>query len=180
MADKIALWKESGVRALAESINSVIALLTPLKNFYESFPATGDVTFGVMNRKPEAVAGAGYEVLARQVPTAMSLALESLRNGRLVIVPGVTDEMLEEMKELIGEERWDELAAATASTLENKIVKSQAEVLAEALKAYDERKAQMQAALKEIEQMAEADNMTVEDMEEDTKVPPIGRNDKLV
>lgn len=106
-------------------------------NFFKQFPTNDNQTFGIMNRKPEPIAGAGMEVLARNAPTAASLALNSLEAGYLVAEAFSSEEMLNEVAAIVGEERFNKLMEASVASQKERKVKSPEQRLAEAMEAFD-------------------------------------------
>ena len=137
-------WTRAGVMALLKKLKEIQTTANNIKAWYESFPASDNQTWGIMNRKPEIVAGAGEEVLVQDQATAMSLALLSLDRDELVI-DGADENMILEMRRLLGEQRFDELAAKSVATLEMKPQLTDEQKLQRAIEDYEQRKADMAA-----------------------------------
>lgn len=90
--------------------------LDTLWKFYQSFPAADGITYGVMNRKAEAIAGVGYAVLAQKPASAATLALQSISQGKIVIKP--SDPLYEEVVSLIPEDILEDIDLNMVQTLE--------------------------------------------------------------
>lgn len=101
-------------------------------------------TYGVKNGYLEIIAGVGEAVIVKTQANAASLALMSLKQGRLVInaiEEEKREETIAEMQELLGEELFNELAAQSVATMDIKVEKSIEQQIAEAKEAYYAEKA---------------------------------------
>lgn len=88
-----------------------------LWEFYQSFPEANNEVVAVVNRKAEAIAPSGHDILYQAQATASSLALDSIREGKLVL-NGADDQMILEIRRLLGEDLFNELAVANVQTME--------------------------------------------------------------
>ena len=149
----------SGILDLIEPIAEIVE---ELKNWHDSFPANDNQTWGVMNRKPEVIAYAGYDVAITPSVTAASLVLESWKKGYLV-TKGADEEMLAEMMEILGEEDFNELAAKTVATQDIKPVPSLKELISNASEEYFVRKEQHEEMMRRM--LEEAENVSAEELD---------------
>lgn len=141
--DDIATTQQSGAMSADDKTK-----LDTLWEFYNSFPSDNQVV-AVVNRKAEPVAPAGYDLIYRAQTTAASLALESLNNGVLVTT-GADEEMIEEMKTLLGDDIFNELAAKSVQTMELRPQPSIEEQIEQAKGLYLARKAEQAEYIKSI------------------------------
>lgn len=109
-----------------------------LQQWYDSFPLDNQ-TWGIMNRKPEIVAGEGEEVIVATSASAASLALQSLQSG-VLITDGADEEMLNEMRIILGDKIFNELASNSIKTMELTPQLTIEEQIAQAKKDYNLRK----------------------------------------
>ena len=124
------------------SIQSTVSALKSKLDLYPAMHNSDNATYGIKNGAWEIVCGAGEVVLTDDEVTAASLALQSLEEGVLLINEETEPEIVEELKELLGEELFNELATKSASTLELHPEPSFEEKLETAKKDYLERKMQ--------------------------------------
>lgn len=104
-----------------------------------NYPTDGK-TYGLLNGQLELIADPGEAVLVQTQPNAASVAMESLNKDVLVVPYNATPEMMEEVKGLLGEDLFNELAAKSVQTQELKPKLSVEEEIEQAKLAYYERK----------------------------------------
>lgn len=110
---------EENLNTVRTTANNANVISQALQDWYASFPADDNQTWGIMNRKPEIVAGENEEVLVSTSASAASLALESIQRGVLV-TDGASEDMIIEMKALLGDKIFNELAVKSIQTMELK------------------------------------------------------------
>lgn len=99
-----------------------------------------DGTYGIKNGKLEGIAGSGYGVLAAPAPTPYSIAINALNAGVLNLPPNCSQEMVEEVMKLLGEETFAELSQRNVKTLELHPSITDEQKLQKAREAYEARK----------------------------------------
>lgn len=107
------------------------------------------------NGKFDDVFPSGSSPLYQPAATAMSLALSSVSNGKLMVTTDTDPEMIEEVKELLGEELFNELATKNVQTMELQPVLSPEEKLKQAIAGYYQQKEAMARMTEEMKQTAE-------------------------
>lgn len=112
------------------------------------------ITYGFKNGKLEKVADAGKDVLNADAVTATSLAIVALNTGELPIDSSTPPEMIEEVRELLGDELFNEFSAKAVQTMELAPVLSDKERVEQAKADYYARKAEMERLVKEMQQQA--------------------------
>ncbi|MCH5234467.1 MAG: DUF1566 domain-containing protein [Muribaculaceae bacterium] len=133
-------------------------------------------TYGLRNGIPEIIAGDGEEVLVTDAATAQSLALQSLEQGVLVL-DGADDKMTLEIREILGEELFNELAAKSVKTMELQPEPSFEERLAQAKEDFYLRKVNEARMAEEVmRQMSEAEEVEATDVDA-SELPKIGKKD---
>lgn len=143
--------------------NTASNTLSTLKSKLDRYPDLSSVisngnTYGLRNGALEIVAGNGEEVLVQTAATAQSLALQSLEQGVLVL-DGADEQMAEEIRDILGEELFDELATKNVQTMELHPEPSFEQMLTQAKEAYYERKAdQERMALAMVDKLSEAES----------------------
>lgn len=106
-------------------------------------------------------------IVVQSNATAASLALKSIQQGRLILT-GADEKMIEEVHELLGDELFNELAAANVQTMELKPQLTMEEKIEKAKAAYYEQKAAIEAQkqkMLEMKQREEADDVASKDVE---------------
>ena len=141
------LFEEKSAKALADCLLAKINDLTekinailPVVEFYNALPVDDDVTYGLKNRKAEIIADPDEEVQVDYAPTAASISLAALETGHLELPADATEKMIEEIREILGDEIFNDLSVQSAATLEMKVEPSFEEKLAKAKESYFERK----------------------------------------
>lgn len=114
---------------------------------------TDGKAYALVNGVYDDICPADGDIMVQMRATAQSLALKSLQQGVLVL-EDADEAMIDEMRELLGEDRFNELAAASVQTMELKPRPSIEEQIEQAKADYDARKAE---ALAQAEAVASSD-----------------------
>ena len=112
-----------------------------LSNKIDAWIVDDDQTYGLKNGKLEILVGEGEENLVTDAANAQSLALQSLQEERLVL-DGADEKMIEEVRNLLGDTYFNELAANSIQTMELKPQLTFEEQLEQAKAEYLSRKEQ--------------------------------------
>ena len=131
---------------------------------YLNIPSDGN-TYGVRNGAAELIADDGEVVLTDYADTAMSLALDALNTGQLKISADTDPAMVEEVRELLGDELFNELAVQSVQTMELAPMLSDAEKISRAKEMYYKRKEAEAKLQLEMAELAEAEEISQSDVE---------------
>lgn len=110
-----------------------------LSSKLDSWTVNDNQTYGLKNGKIEILVGANEQNVVTDYPTAYSLAIQSLNLGELVLT-GADDEMINEIRNLLGDKYFDDLASNSVQTMALQPQLTPEDLLNQAKAEYDLRK----------------------------------------
>lgn len=137
-----------------------------IKGMFTPSQLTDGKTYGFRNGVPELIADDGEVVLVDDADTAYSLAKESLKADKLLLPSDQDPEMIEEIKQLLGEELFNELATKSIQTMELTPQLTEEQELEKAKAEYYQRKELARQDVEMKKQLEASEILTAEDVSE--------------
>lgn len=109
---------ETKTNGLVTKTDTLDSRLKTIENYVASLNPQDNNTYGLRNGILEIIAGDGEEVIVDSAETAQSIALESLRQDMLMIDGNTDPEMIEEVRKILGDDIFNELAVKSVKTQE--------------------------------------------------------------